>query len=64
MEVIRNFAALIALVIVWDIIWKAIALWHSARKGEKIWFVLLLITNTLGVLPIVYLSFFKNSKNK
>ena len=42
------------LVLIWVIIWKGLALWQSARKGQKVWFVALLIVNTLGLLEIVY----------
>lgn len=38
-----------------DIILKAFALWRSARRGEKWWFVALLIINSLGILPGIYL---------
>lgn len=31
------------------------ALWHSARRGNAVWFVVLLLVNTLGILDIVYL---------
>jgi len=55
------FLSLIVLVI-WDLIWKSLALWHSARKSQKGWFISLLIINSLGILPIIYLIWFKNKK--
>jgi len=55
------FLSLIVLVI-WDLIWKSLALWHSARKSQKGWFIALLIVNSLGILPIIYLIWFKNKK--
>ncbi len=39
----------------WSLYWKALALWHSARRGNAVWFVVLLLVNTLGILDIVYL---------
>lgn len=45
--------------IVFELVLKAIALWRSARNGQKGWFVALLILNTLGILPIVYLLLFQ-----
>jgi hypothetical protein len=51
---------LLALVI-WSIPWKGFALWKSARRGEKIWFMVLLIINTAGILEILYLFFLSNS---
>ena len=40
---------------VWSICWKAVALWKSARKGQKYWFVAILVINSLGLVEIVYL---------
>jgi len=38
-----------------DLILKGFSLWRAARKGENWWFVALLIVNSLGILPAVYL---------
>ncbi len=46
------------LIIIWVVIWKALALWQSARRGQKIWFAALLIVNTLGLLEIIYLAYY------
>lgn len=46
---------LILILFVWELAWKGGALWSSARSGHKNWFILLLILNTAGILPIVYL---------
>ncbi len=43
--------------ILWELIWKAVALWTSAKKHQKLWFIFILIFNTVGILPIVYLLF-------
>ena len=45
---------LIAL-IVWSIVWKGIALWKSARNGSKVWYVVMLLVNTVGILEIIYI---------
>ena len=57
-----NLAILV--VIVWDLIWKAIALWRSARLGHKYFFVILLIVNSVGIVPIVYLLYLKYYYNR
>lgn len=50
---------------VWDIIWRGIALWKSARHNQRYWFVALMVINSVGILPLVYLRFFqKNIKKK
>ncbi len=51
------FVLLIAL---WSIPWKGFALWRSARRGDKWWFIALLVINTLGLLEIVYIFAFSN----
>jgi len=54
---------LLALAIVWSLIWKAIALWKAARNNQPAWFVVLLILNTLGILEIIYIFGFSSPKN-
>jgi hypothetical protein len=44
---------------VWVMIWKGIALWFSAKSDQKGWFVILLVLNTVGLLPIIYLLWFR-----
>ena len=46
------------LLLIWSIAWKGLALWKAAREGSKVWFVVLLIVNTLGILEILYLYVF------
>jgi hypothetical protein len=46
---------LIAAIVVWDIAWKGFALWKAARNKRKGWFIVLLLVNSIGVLPIIYL---------
>ncbi len=43
------------IVMIWSSIWKAIALWKAARRGETAWYVILLLLNTLGILEIIYI---------
>lgn len=40
---------------VWSFIWKGWALWRAARDGKNIWFVVLLLVNTVGILEIIYI---------
>lgn len=46
---------LLALVVVWSLIWKGIALWKAARNSQTAWFVIMLIVNTAGILEIIYI---------
>lgn len=38
----------------WSLIWKGLALWRAARRNENIWFIVLLVLNTAGILEIIY----------
>jgi methionyl-tRNA synthetase len=53
---------LVLLAALWSLVWKGLALWHSAQRGEYWWFLALLLINTLGVLEIIYLFFFAKIK--
>lgn len=42
----------------WSLAWKGWALWIASRKDQKVWFIMLLILNTLGILEIFYIFYF------
>lgn len=54
-DVIFGYMFLILVLIVWTMFWKGVALWHSARKGDKVWFIIFFAFNTLGILELIYL---------
>ncbi len=41
--------------LIWSIFWKGLALWHSGRRGQVWWFVILFVVNTVGIIEIIYL---------
>ena len=41
--------------ILWEGFWKGLALWHSGRRGQSVWFVIVIVVNSIGILPIIYL---------
>jgi len=57
----------LTITVIWSVLWKGFSLWKSARNNQRYWFIALLILNTLGIAPIIYLAFFqmkrKASKN-
>lgn len=59
MQILNLNRPLLYLLIAWSIMWKGIALWHSARNKQLVWYIALLIVNTVGILEIVYLIFFR-----
>jgi len=56
------FAGLMLVVVLWTLVWKGLALWHAAKNGQFIWFVVLLLVNTVGILEIVYLIWFRKDR--
>jgi len=53
------------ILIFWSLLWKGIALWKAAKNNSKLWFVVLLVVNTLGILEILYIFVFaKKTENK
>jgi hypothetical protein len=57
-------------IIIWEIVWKLIAMWKSAKNNHYAWFIILAIVNIAGILSILYIFIFskiklkKNSKKK
>jgi len=47
----------------WSLIWKALALWHSARNNQLAWYIVLIFINTAGILEIIYLLFFRRKRS-
>jgi hypothetical protein len=57
-----NNPVLFTAVLAWSIFWKGLALWHSARRNDYIWFIVMVIVNTLGILEIIYLFVFAKKR--
>lgn len=49
------FGSFVVLAVIWSLLWKGLALWRSAKRGDMWWFIVFLFINTLGILEIVYL---------
>lgn len=66
-DLLMQYSWLFMLLLIWSFIWKGWALWISARKNSSIWFIVLLLVNTVGILEILYIFVFskmgKNTKN-
>jgi|SRR3989344_5582036 len=61
---IFTFMLLASLIMIWSLLWKGLALWKSARLKQPVWFVLLLVINTLGILEILYIFVFSKSLSR
>ena len=51
-----GWTIVLGIVFVWELAWKGVALWTAARNRHPGWFTTLLIINTVGILPIIYLG--------
>ncbi len=56
--------SVLPLLIIWELIWKGLGLWRAGRNNQLGWFLAILIINSVGILPIVYLLCFSNDKPK
>lgn len=41
--------------VIWELIWKGTALWRAAKYDQPVWFALMLVIASAGILPIIYL---------
>jgi hypothetical protein len=58
----ENFWWVITPLVIVDVILKGMALWKSAQRKQTVWFIALLIINSVGILPLIYLLFFSKKK--
>ena len=63
LEFIRDNSLFLTLVVIWTLPWKGVALWKAARLRDKLWFVIILILNTLAVLEILYIFIISKRKS-
>lgn len=57
LDITNQQLALLVAVVLWEFLWKGFALWRAAKLNQSVWFVLIMIINTVGILPIMYLIF-------
>lgn len=58
MEISTTWWIVISIIVIFDGVWKLMAMWVAARKENKKWFIVLAILNTAGILPILYYFIF------
>ena len=59
----HEFAWLLPVIIflgIWEAVWKLIAMWKAARNDHVAWYVILILINTAGILPIIYILMHRN----
>jgi hypothetical protein len=50
---INKWALILA--VFWSLFWKGLALWKAARRGDRYWFLTILVFNLLGFLEMLYI---------
>ncbi len=61
-EIPTRLLVLIAVVAIWDMVWKLMAMWKAAKKNSVVWFIVLALVNSAGILPILYIYVFSETK--
>lgn len=57
----KRFGMMLPFVLL-DLVLKGFALWKSAKKEQNVWFIALLIVNSMGILPLIYLLLNRDPK--
>ena len=53
------FSVGIMFLVTWSLAWKGVALWKAARNNQLLWFISILLVNAVGIVEIIYISFFQ-----
>lgn len=59
------------IMVIWTLVWTAIAMWKSSRNCQRVWFVIVFAFlflpwawYVMGLIPILYMAFFQKNQNK
>jgi len=61
-NLLTNYWWLLVLIGLWSLPWKGVALWKAAKQSSLVWFIVLLVANTIGLLEILYIFVFSRRK--
>ena len=53
------FISALILLSLWNLVWKGLGLWYAGKHQQKGWFIVMLIIDIFGLLPIIYLLWFR-----
>ena len=67
-EIIQTFGSIQLFILylflaIWSLVWKIFAVWKAAREGAKLWYIVIMILNTAGILEIIYIFFISRRKS-
>lgn len=54
------FIPILIVLALFDGVMKVIAMWKAARNNQLVWFIIIAVFNTMGVLPLIYIIMDKN----
>jgi len=63
-QFVEMVGLLVVVLALWSLVWKGMALWKAAQQKSKVWFVVLLVLNTVGILDILYLYVFSRKSGQ
>lgn len=61
--ILINYSWILLVLALWTAPWKGVALWKAARNKDLVWFIVLLLINTLAILEILYIFVFSKKKS-
>jgi len=61
-QIFINYSWILIVLVLWTLPWKGIALWKAAQRKDLVWFIILLLFNTLGILEILYIFVISRGK--
>lgn len=53
-QLIAEIPGWLWLLLIWDCVWKLIAFWKAAKNNHPIWYIVIAVTSTFGIIPIIY----------
>jgi hypothetical protein len=55
---------ILVILLLLDLVLKGFALWRAGRNNQLYWFIALLVVNSAGILPAIYLLAFSKKGKK
>ena len=62
-QFISQHSGFLVAMVLWSYPWKGFALWRAARNRQPIWFIAMLIINSLAIIEITYLFYFSKGES-
>ncbi len=58
-DFVTMYPQVLILLAIWETCFKAVGLWKSSHNNQRYWFITILVVNSLGIVPAIYLKFFQ-----